>query len=281
MKTFSTKPSVEEKTKEIECPLCSSSEYVKTWHLEDYSFSKCPSCNLVYQNPQPVQEDVEKRYDNSYFEYEIENEKIFLDLMLLGLKDAGFNPESVGAESKRVLDIGCATGLFLSFMKKRGWETYGVEICQSAAEYGNSKRGVNIFTGTLDKAEYPDSFFDVIHLSHVIEHINDPDLFIAAIYRLLKPGGVIYCTTPNVDGLQAKLFKRNWRSAIADHMILYSVKTLKRILRKYGFTIKKHKTWGGLCAGSGYPDFIKKILDRLAKPLGFGDVVIVCAEKQA
>lgn len=281
MKTFSTKPGIDEKMKEISCPLCCAESYITIWSLEDYSFSKCPTCNLVYQNPQPIPEDVEKRYDNSYFEYEIENETAFLDLILLGLNDTGFDPEKLGDGNKRILDIGCATGLFLSYMKNIGWETFGVEICHSAAEYGNRERDVNIFTGTLDKADYPADFFDVIHLSHVIEHINEPDSFISEIYRILKPGGVIYCTTPNVDGLQARIFKKKWRSAIADHMILYSVKTLKSILRKNGLSVKKHKTWGGLCAGSGYPLFIKRLLDRLAKPLGFGDVVIVRAEKQA
>lgn len=280
MKTFSTKPGLEEKQIEINCPLCSNTEYIKKWSLDDYHFSKCPACKLVYQNPQPIPEDVAKRYDESYFEYEIENEKSFLNLMLLGLKDAGFKPECFESDGKRVLDIGCATGLFLSHMKGLGWKTYGVEICKSAADYGNSTRGVNIFTGTLDKADFPENYFDVIHLSHVIEHINDPDPFVQNIHRLLKPGGVVYCTTPNIDGLQARLFKERWRSAIADHMVLYSVNTLKMILSKHGLIVKNHKTWGGICAGSGYPLFVKRIMDRLAKPLGFGDVVIVCAEKQ-
>lgn len=280
MKTFSTKPGLKERQKEIPCPLCSNLNYDNLWDLQDYGYSRCSNCSLVYQNPQPIAEDVEKRYDNDYFDYEIENEKNFLDLILLGLKDAGFNPQEIAGKGKKILDIGCATGLFLSYMKKLGWETFGVEICKSAAEYGNTNRGLNIYTGTLDTAGYPDDYFDIIHFSHVIEHINNPNIFIEDIYRVLKPGGLIYCITPNINGLQAKLFKENWRSAIADHMILYSVKTLKHILKKHGFRVLKHRTWGGICAGSGFPDIIKKLFDRLAKPLGFGDVVIVCAEKQ-
>ncbi len=279
MKTFSTVPETTERNKNIICPLCETKVFKPLWVLDGYGFSKCPTCSLIYQNPQPIAVDVEDRYDDSYFNYEINNEESFLNLMLLGLKDIGFNFDNT-SKTKKILDIGCATGLFLSHMKNLGWETSGVEICSSAVDYGNRIRGVNIFKGTLENAPFTEESFDIIHLSHVIEHINDPDLFLSVIYKLLKPGGVVYCTTPNADGFQAKLFKGDWRSAIADHMFLFTVKTLKAMIKKNGFTELKHKTWGGLCAGSGYPTIIKKILDKLAKPFGFGDVVIISAEKQ-
>ncbi len=279
MKTFSTIPAKSEKQTEILCPLCGFKKYEPLWLFDGSSFSKCPNCTLVYQNPQPIPGDVEVRYDDSYFNYEIENEESFLNLILLGLKDIGFDLTLKG-EPQSILDVGCATGLFLEYMKDRGWQTFGVEVCSSAAEYGNKNRGLNIFKGILDNVPISDGSIDVIHLSHVIEHINDPASFLKKIYKLLKPGGVVYCTTPNIDGLQAKLFKQSWRSVIPDHMILFSKKTLKRIFSDNAFTVSGYKTWGGLCANSGYPKLIKKVLDRAAKPLGFGDVIIVKAVKQ-
>ncbi|MGL1894334.1 MAG: class I SAM-dependent methyltransferase [Spirochaetaceae bacterium] len=279
MKTFSTIPPKTEKSREIPCPLCQSIKYEKHWDLESFFYSQCPNCSLIYQNPQPISEDVEERYDESYFSYEIENEDSFLNLMLLGLKDMKFDVTSSITDNKKILDIGCATGLFLSHMKKLGWQTFGVEVCESAVDYGNSVRGLDIYKGILDNAPIPVGSLDVIHLSHVIEHINDPNTFVEHIFKLLKPGGVVYCTTPNVSGLQSKIFKNRWRSAIPDHMILFSVKTLKQIFVQNNFRIYGHKTWGGLCANSGYPKHIKILLDKLAKPLGFGDVVIIKAVK--
>lgn len=279
MKTFSTIPSKTERQKSINCPLCSSDRYIDFWDLDGFSFKKCPDCSLIYQNPQPIASDVEERYDESYFSYEIENEYTFLNLMLLGLNDVGFNTTENITDQKKLLDIGCATGIFLAHMKTLGWDTYGVEVCAAAADYGNSKRELNIFKGTLDFAPIPKESLDVIHLSHVIEHINDPNQFVQQIYSLLKPGGSVYCTTPNVSGFQVKLFKGEWRSAIADHLVLFSVDTLSMILKKNGFNIIKHKTWGGLCANSGYPKLFKRWLDGLAKVFGFGDVVIIKAVK--
>lgn len=279
MKTFSTIPGIKENHSVILCPLCGESRFREYWDLDTFKYSRCPSCSLVYQNPQPLAHEVEERYDDSYFNYEIDNEDGFLNLMLLGLKDVGFDPVKENLTNCKVLDIGCATGLFLSYMKGLGCKPYGVEVCHSAAEYGNKKRDVNIFKGTMESALYPDNYFDIIHFSHVIEHINDPSSFIKEVYRVLKPGGKVYCTTPNIDGLQAKIFKKRWRSAIADHMILFSVKTLKALFVKNGFKTVKHRTWGGLCHGSGFPKTVKKVLDKLAKPLGFGDVVILLLEK--
>lgn len=279
MKTFSKTPALNERSKIIRCPLCDNKQTKPFWDLKDFSYVKCPNCSLVYQNPQPITEDIHERYDDEYFSYEIENEKIFLKLILLGLKDVGFVPDDIIIKNKKILDIGCATGLFLEYMKDRCWDTYGVEVCESAADYGNAKRGLNIFAGTIENAPLKPCSMDVIHLSHVIEHINDPRKFVKRILTLLKPGGIVYCTTPNIDGLQSKLFKENWRSAIADHIVLFSVKTLKRLFIELGFEVETHKTWGGLCANSGYHKLIKEFLDKAAKPMGFGDVMIIKAVK--
>lgn len=280
MKTYSSVPGIKERLKQIVCPVCGHNSYNKLWDLDTFSYSICKKCNLIYQNPQPVSTDIEFRYDNNYFQYEVENEKAFLNLILLGLKDIGFVPNKVVKGSKKILDIGCATGLFLSHMKSLGWETYGVEICKEAAEYGNMVRGVNIYNGLLYEAQFKKGYFDIINLSHVIEHVNEPMDFLFEIKSLLKPGGVFYCTTPNVDGFQAKFFKDRWRSAIADHLMLFSKKTLSLLLKEVGFEGLKSRTWGGLCAGSGYPKFVKTFLDKLCKPLGFGDVMIFKAFKK-
>jgi hypothetical protein len=85
-------------------------------------------------------------------------------------------------------------------------------------------------------------------------------------------------TTPNCDGFQARLHAAKWRSAIFDHLYLFSVKTLSRLLYEEGFQIEKTITWGGLAAGSA-PRPVKALFDRLAKPLGFGDVVMVRAKR--
>ena len=281
MKTFSKTPGNDQKQL-IKCQLCQSSHetHYKLFDYLDYSFKRCRNCGLVFQNPQPVFSDIAERYDSDYFSYEIDNEESFFNLMRLGLEDIGFRDLKLPSRHNNTfLDAGCATGRLLEYMKSLGWKTAGVELCTEAAEYGNSCRNVNIFNGTLEKADFKPSSFTVVHASHLIEHLNNPDSFFKESSRILIPGGFLILVTPNIDGFQARFFKSRWRSAIPDHLYLFSIKTLSAMAVKNGFNPVKTATWGGLARGLA-PLFIKKIFDYSAKKFGFGDVMILLLKKQ-
>jgi 2-polyprenyl-3-methyl-5-hydroxy-6-metoxy-1,4-benzoquinol methylase len=279
LKTYSSKPAGERKNK-ISCNLCSSNERKLFWNCGDFTFSRCKSCKLIYQFPQPVQSDLSLRYDNDYFDYEINNEQAFFSLMLKTLDDIRFYERSASLlhNEAEFLDIGCATGLLLENMEKKGWQGRGVELCSSSVEYGKNIRKLDIFNGTLEEAMYSDDQFSVVHSSHLIEHLTDPSAFVHEVLRILKPGGLFITTTPNASSLQALLFGKNWRSAIADHMFLFSITTLSRLIVKNKFQILQTGTWGGLASGI-VPGIIKKPVDILAKKFGFGDVMVILAKK--
>ena len=279
-KTYSSLPS-NESISDIECNLCGSSDRTLWWDCGVYSFSKCNDCKLIYQYPQPVQKDLSLRYDSDYFEYEINNEKVFFNLMLKTLADIKFEKLSSGFKSSgnEFLDVGCATGLLLEYMNNKGWVSRGVELCESSANYGNKTRKVDIYNGTLEEAGYSDNQFSIVHSSHLIEHLTSPSDYVEEVYRILKPGGYFITTTPNAASLQAILFGKNWRSAIADHMFLFSVSTLSEMIKKQGFSIIKTGTWGGIAVGL-VPGIIKKPVDYFAKKIGFGDVMVVLAQKR-
>jgi 2-polyprenyl-3-methyl-5-hydroxy-6-metoxy-1,4-benzoquinol methylase len=240
---------------------------------------RCRRCGLVYQDPRPVFEDLRRRYDARYFDYELANEARFFDLMRLGLADVGFDRAGAGIPGPRTfLDIGCATGMLLEWMQGRGWEARGVDVCREAAEFGERTRGVRIRAGTLEEARFPDGEFAVVHCSHLIEHLGDPRAFLREVHRVLRKDGRAVITTPNIDGLQARLFRSRWRSAIVDHLVLFSRRTLGRMLAETGFAVERVATWGGLAAGTA-PGWIKRPADRLAKRWGFGDVMLFLARK--
>ena len=279
-KTYSSAPGAE-RFLAIPCPLCGAAERSPFLSCDGFSFVRCSACDAVYQDPSPVFEDLRRRYGESYFEYEYENERNFFHLMELGMSDVRFEERTAGFEWPRTfLDIGCATGMLLESMREKKWIVQGVDICRESAEYGRRHRGVDIFPGTLTEAGFPDASFSVIHFSHLIEHVPDPRGFLAEVHRVLKPGGFAVITTPNVDGFQARLFRAGWRSAIADHLVLFSRRTLGKLLLDAGFTLLDSVTWGGLAVGTA-PALIKKPMDRLAKKLGFGDVVLFLTEKRA
>lgn len=280
MKTYSTIPG-QERSRIIPCNLCGAQAYRQVLATRDYRFVKCGRCGLTFQNPQPVFDDLKARYGQNYFEYELRNEENFFQLMKLGLQDIRFFELTRELDRrKRFLDIGCATGMLLDYMRGRGWIVQGVELCRESAEHGMQLRKLDILVGTLEEAGFPDAVFPVVHFSHLIEHVPDPKAFFAEVRRILVPGGYVIVVTPNIDGLQARLFRERWRSAIADHLTLFSSKTLRKILVESDFQVLKTVTWGGLAKGS-VPGIVKRPVDYLAKKLGFGDVVLMLARKSA
>jgi 2-polyprenyl-3-methyl-5-hydroxy-6-metoxy-1,4-benzoquinol methylase len=278
-KTYSSVPGAE-RMKAVACLGCGSDRSRVALRCDGFTFVRCEGCGLVYQNPQPVFDDLRERYGTDYFAYELSNERNFFGLMRMGLADIRFSELAAEIpEPRTFLDIGCATGMLIESMKGEGWDARGVDVCKESAEYGRTHRGVQIFAGTLEEACFPAEEFAVVHFSHLIEHVPDPRSFLHEVRRILKPDGFAVITTPNVDGFQARLFGTAWRSAIADHLVLFSRRTLPRMLVECGFAVSKTATWGGLALGTA-PMVIKRPMDKLAKKWGFGDVMLFLAAKR-
>jgi len=277
IKTWST-PVVSEEKKLINCTLCGSLSFKPSLSCEGFSYVRCSVCTLVQMNPQPMETEVKQRYGEcygkDYLAYELANEDAFLSLALLALADTNFDELVPGL----ILDIGCATGCLLDKLREKGWQTTGVEISASQAEYGRQKRNLDIRSLPLEENSFPDNHFDVVHASHLIEHLNDPSSLVREVYRILKPGGHFFVTTPNIAGFQARLFGSNWRSVIFDHLYLFSKTTLSRLLLTNSFVIERIATWGGLAAGTA-PASVKRLFDKAAKRFGFGDVMAIRARK--
>ena len=285
IKTWSTPVTAEEEREHIPCALCCSNKFKPSLSCEGFSYVKCGTCGLVQMNPQPSAVHVERRYrdyfGNDYLSYELKNEAVFFELQKLALHDAGFFHHEKKlmdqGDAPCVLDVGCATGAMLAFLKERGWQTAGVEISPSA-EYARTSRGLDVRSVRLEECHFQGDFFDMVLASHLIEHLNNPKAFICEAWRLLRPGAHLMLTTPNINGLQARLFGSRWRSAIFDHLYLFSVRTLGKMLKETGFGIEGVYTWGGLAAGTA-PLPLKRLVDKAAKTFGFGDVMLIKAKK--
>ena len=284
IKTWST-PVTEEGRSSIPCALCGGGRFRPALSCEGFAYVRCADCGLVQMNPQPLAAAVERRYreifGNEYLSYEIKNEAAFLDLQKRALEDSGFYQiEKDLLESRddppSVLDVGCATGAMLALLKERGWQVTGVEISPSA-EYAR-QRGIDVQSTSLEECRFPGESFDLVLASHLIEHLNDPASFVREAWRVLRPAARLLLITPNIDGFQARLFGSRWRSAIFDHLYLFSVRTLAAMLRAAGFAVEGVYTWGGLAAGT-VPAPLKAIADKTAKKLGLGDVMLVKARK--
>ena len=136
---------------------------------------------------------------------------------------------------QKLLDIGCGNGDFLASAREAGWDVVGIDPDPKAVTVAK-QRGLDVRVGSIESLTGESSCFDAITLSHVLEHVHGPRLVIQAIHRLLKPGGIIYIDTPNIESKGAKLWGKNWRGLETPrHLVLFSPDGLVEILKANGF----------------------------------------------
>ena len=99
-----------------------------------------------------------------------------------------------------LLDLGCDDGQWTQRLAAAvgAKEVHGVEVVDEQARKAE-KAGVRVLVADLNKplTELPSNYFDVIHANQVIEHVANVDLFVAEVFRLLKPGGHAVISTEN------------------------------------------------------------------------------------
>jgi SAM-dependent methyltransferase len=142
-----------------------------------------------------------------------------------------------GLAPGRVCDVGCGLGFLLSALRE-GWRKYGVEVSTYAAR--QAQEWANVHVGPLQEAGYPDGYFDLVVMYHVIEHMADPLSAIREVCRILRPGGVLLFATPDFDSGCARRFKQNYR-LLHDptHISLFTNDSAHRFLRDHGFVIDR------------------------------------------
>lgn len=140
-------------------------------------------------------------------------------------------PEVFARNAPKVMDIGCAAGMLLDRFKARGFETYGVEPTYGFARYARERSGHNVLQGFFDKDTFAGERFDLIVLSHVMEHIYDPHELLSVVVSRLKVDGFLYVEVPNcrniVNGTSIEgLFN-------GPHVQMFSTDSLSRLTLPY------------------------------------------------
>lgn len=228
----------------MKCKCCNSEEHSFLYEGKDrlhglageFELYTCLNCSVVAVWPQLSGDEIEKFYPENYISYPIpiENEKSSfrkLDRQYGVIKRRRKIEQYTKKTGGRILDIGCATGVFLNEMKLHGWEAYGVEPSVYAAEIASNQLGLNVFNGYLDQTKFEDYFFDVITLWDVFEHLPDPDNTLKIIKRILKPDGHLVITMPNTDSWERMIFKIYWAGwDVPRHYHIFSEAAIERLL---------------------------------------------------
>jgi 2-polyprenyl-3-methyl-5-hydroxy-6-metoxy-1,4-benzoquinol methylase len=213
------------------CPACSG-DGKPVGYKEGISVLACRRCKSLYSADSP-QPSARWDYDAIYTTEETTVIPDFINDQVTRIV-SGFVPFR---QSNHLLDLGFGSAAFMRAAAKDGWEISGVEVSYSAIEHARQLGFQNIFRGDLTAAGYASGRFDVVVASEVLEHVSDPRLLLAEVARVLRPGGLLWASTPHACGLSFRLLRLDW-SVVSplEHLQLFSRAGMKTLLTMIGFS---------------------------------------------
>lgn len=139
---------------------------------------------------------------------------------------------------EKILDVGCGTGILVDLLAKNGYIVDGVDSSQANIDYARHHKKGNYFLQDIESFDTGNKY-DLIIASHLIEHLRTPEKFLKKVKSSLKKGALLYIATPNLSAWSAKSLWRENLGGISgtDHRMLYSSKSLSKLLSMYGFRI--------------------------------------------
>jgi SAM-dependent methyltransferase len=228
---------------EFPCPVCGSNRYnvIRPDTLGDrsarfdYGFSPahnltyrtvhCLDCGHGYASPRPdnIWENYQSVVDDAYLtrkEERIASAKKALERIRT------FVP------SGKLLDVGCATGDFMSAAQPY-YNVEGLELSEWSAKLA-VERGFTIHKCLLDDMKV-ENVYDVVTMWGVIEHFEYPANEIKNIARIIKPGGVVALWTGDIESLPSKLFGQKWWYVQGQHIQMFSKRSIRKLFNDNGF----------------------------------------------
>jgi 2-polyprenyl-3-methyl-5-hydroxy-6-metoxy-1,4-benzoquinol methylase len=200
---------------------------------------RCASCGLLLTNPRDDDQTLARVYRSLHdttYDGEDENRRrtarAFLDLVQK-------HNSREGRGAGRLLDIGCATGVFVSVARDAGWTATGVEASAWAVARAKQRCPDATFVqGLLEDVDLPRAGFDAVTLWDVLEHVRSPvETLSRARAWVAERHGRLYLNLPNAGSLTARGMGRNWVLLLREHLWYFDPATMARLLHRSGFEL--------------------------------------------
>lgn len=219
------------------CLICSSDKLSPLSGYKRVPLFRCDECSFVFAQTIPTQQDLSDYYRNYGTGH-------YLSPVTITRYHEWLDEFEKYRNTGKILDVGCGVGFFLAEAKKRGWQVYGTEFSDSLVQICRDK-GIEMYQGALTSQSFSEYEFDVVLSIEVLEHINNPTEEIGYIKRLLRKGGLFFCTTPNFNGLSQFWLKDKYNIIDwPEHLGYFTPRTLRKLMNSNGFKTLKVTTTG-------------------------------------
>ena len=194
---------------------------------------QCTGCGLVMANPQDSRTDLQAVYshlaDEEYHQEAHNRSQTARKRM---------NWINKTCPPGRLLDVGCATGIFLEEAGKFGWQLWGIEPSTWAVDQLRLRLpGAQVNVGFIESVTYPADAFELITLWDILEHVTEPALGLQTLHPWLVRGGYLFLNVPNIDSVSARLMGSRWVLFLREHLWYFSPTTITSLLEKTGYRV--------------------------------------------
>lgn len=299
------RPVSPEHLEDVACGLCGSARRTVEFTDGPFSVVRCSDCGLVYVTPRLAPGAlIEEVYDEGYWSSSAAKDRGYSDyrsdapLYLRTYKKRLAVVRRHFARPRRVLDVGCAAGYFLSVMQGEGWDVTGIEPSAPIRAQAEERLGAGrVHGGLLQDAPLAPGSFDLVTFWDVIEHVPDPVAVLRHARTLLAPGGKLLIETQDVSSRAAKMLGKAWQHyKHAEHIYHFDPRTIVDLLTRAGFRqLENSPRLGGKYVSLGFiaeraarlhpaASFVLsplKLLSRTAVYVNLFDEMIVVAEPAA
>ena len=221
------------------CPSCNTEtsspvgKYLGTNRVfSNLSLAGCTSCNLVYAAPMPTNNELDAYYKN-YWHGDVASSisstrHYYLAQAITRIRYLKKNIDF--SDVRKILDVGAGPGLFMQALKyeKLSAAYYAIEPDTVERNKLSKNKEVSATYASINDVPIEDKY-DLIILSHVLEHVASPNAFIANLMKRLTLGGLMFVEVPNNDHLYKQHFE--------PHVLFFSAQSLNGLLAKHGKVI--------------------------------------------
>lgn len=223
---------------QIKCPFCAA-PHSEVWieapdrfngRREQYRLLRCAACALVWLHDPPSETELGNHYGPDY-DRTIANAAKGSNHWF-GRRD---ELRRLKPDGGAILDLGCASGGFLSTLEGLPWKLFGVEMSEDAARVARDRCGAEVFVGNILDVPFPPQSFDAITCFNVFEHVYEPKEVLSRVSNWLKPGGIFFTVMPNIDSAGARIFGSYWYALeLPRHLYHFSPMTLNMLAKSVG-----------------------------------------------
>ena len=224
----------------VACPLCGERASAPWGACGRNRLVRCRACELVYVSPIPDENDHDRSVADSHVYTDDQLAKrAFFARRAHEMLDA---IERRQGAPGRLLDVGCGIGTELVVARERGWRATGIELAAASLEVARAS-GLEVIAQPIGTAPLAEQSFDCVTINHALEHIPRARPVLAHVRRVLRPGGLLFVSVPNLGAWPHRA--RVHRLGLAfndDHYLFFTPPTLSRLLGDAGFEVLELST---------------------------------------